>query len=317
MKYRKKILSAIALTLCATTLTACSTTSPKIPFVKYWLEDAIVTPTNVLEELEYEVTFKKASGLNDAYTVDYQNGVYTTKLTLNEDVYRYETQFNIDVSYTVGEDKFEAQDSILSWVEFKNSAKLQPIASHKEIVNHSPANGGSTIKTCYVKSNYTIDTTYNDNGLGGKCVIVNNDPESKNDPQERTFTVEDKYTYLDNEQLLFALRGISQSTTTASVSVYAPFSGVVQNVNLTYSTLQKETEFSFKKGDKEIKQVINYYPVSMKINTKLSGATQTAWIAEMTNSHSNTFRNVMLQLETPLSYNLGSLIYKLKSANFI
>ena len=131
MKYRKKILSAIALTLCAATLTACSTTSPKITFVKYWLEDASVTPSNVLEELEYEVTFKKASGLNDAYTVDYKNGVYTTKLTLNEDVYRYETQFNIDVSYTIGEDKFEAQDSILSWVEFKKPTKLQPIASHK------------------------------------------------------------------------------------------------------------------------------------------------------------------------------------------
>ena len=148
-------------------------------------------------------------------------------------------------------------------------------------------------------------------------MIVNNDPESKNDPQERTFTVEDKYTYLDNEQLLFALRGISQSTATASVSVYAPFSGVVQNVNLTYSPLQKETEFEFQKGDTQIKQVINYYPVSMKINANLSGATQTAWIAETTSTHSNTFRNVMLQLETPLSYNLGSLIYKLKSANFI
>ena len=148
-------------------------------------------------------------------------------------------------------------------------------------------------------------------------MIVNNDPETKSAPQERTFTVEDKYTYLDNEQLLFALRGISQSTATASVSVYAPFSAVVQNVSLTYSTLQKETEFSFKKGGEEIKQVINYYPVSMKINTKLPGATQTAWIAETTNTHSNMFRNVMLQLETPLSYNLGSLIYKLKSANFI
>lgn len=317
MKHRKKILSAIALTLCAATLTACSTTSPKITFVKYWLEDASVTPTNVLEKLEYDVTFKKASGLNNAYTVDYKNGVYTTELSLKGDEYTYKTSFSINVIYTVGGESAEETDSINTWVKFKRTAKLQPLASHKEIVSSSPNSGGTTIKTCYAKHNYTVDTTYNENGLGGKCVIVNNDPESKNDPQERTFTVEDKYTYLDNEQLLFALRGISQSTATASVSVYAPFSGVVQNVNLTYSTLQKETEFEFQKGDTQIKQVINYYPVSMKINANLSGATQTAWIAETTSTHSNTFRNVMLQLETPLSYNLGSLIYKLKSANFI
>ena len=319
MKYGKKILSAIALTLCAATLTACAGTSEKVTFKEYWLEDANVTPATVLETLEYEVTFKKAAGLNNGagYTVDYNNGVYTTKLTLNEGVYRYETSLNIDVTYTAGGKSVTKNDCILSWVEFKKTAKLQPIASHKEIACHSPANGGSTIETCFVSSDYTVDTTYNANGLGGKSVIVNNAPNANNHPQEQTFTVEDKYTCLDNEQLLFALRGLTQSTATASVSVYAPFSGVVQPINLTYSSLKKGTEFVFQKGETQIKQIINYYPVSMKINAQLPGATQTAWIAETTSTQSNTFRNVMLQLETPLSYNLGTLIYKLKSANFI
>ena len=175
-------------------------------------------------------------------------------------------------------------------------------------------NGGATIETCFVASNYTVDTTYNENGLGGKSVIVDNETNAS---QESTFTVEDKYTCLDNEQLLFALRGLSQSTATASVSVYAPFSGVVQPISLTYSPLKTGTEFVFQTGETQVKQVINYHPVHVKINAQLPGATQTAWIAETTNAQSNTFRNVILQLETPLSYNLGSLIYKLKSANFI
>ena len=314
MKYGKKILSAIALTLCAATLTACAGTSEKVTFKEYWLEDANVTPATVLETLEYDVTFKKSAGLNESYTVDYKNGVYTTKLTLNDGVYRYETSLNIDVTYTVGEKSVTKNDSILSWVEFKKTAKLQPIKSHKEIACHSPANGGSTIETCFVASDYTVETTYNENGLGGKSVIVDNATKAS---QESTFTVEDKYTCLDNEQLLFALRGLTQSTITASLSVYAPFSGVVQSIDLTYSSLKKGTEFVFQKGESQVKQAINYYPVSMKINAQLPGATQTVWIAETTNAQSNTFRNVILQLETPLSYNLGTLIYKLKSANFI
>lgn len=321
MKHGKKFLSAIALTLCAATLTACAGTSQKVTFEEYWLEDAgiapNVSPETVLEALEYDVEFKKASGLNDDYDVYYENGVYKTKLTLNEGVYRYETSLSIDVTYTVDGQSETKSDSIVSWVEFKKNAKLQPIKSHKEIVCRSPEGGGATIETCYKEYNYTVDTTYNENGLGGKSVIVNNDPLANNDPQEKTFTVEDKYTCLDNEQLLFALRGLSQSTSTSSVSVYAPFSGVVQTINVGYSSLEKGTEFTFKKNGVSNKQVINYYPVSVKINAQLPGETQTAWIAETTNAHSNTFRNLILQLETPLAYNLGTLIYTLKSANFV
>lgn len=314
MKHGKKLLSAITLTLCATTLTACASTSEKLAFKEYWLENANVTPPTVLETLEYEVEFKKASGLNDDYTVDYTEGVYTTKLTLNEGVYRYETSLSIKVTYTVDGQSDTKTDSIVSWVEFKKNANLQPIKSHKEIVNHSPRSGGVTIETCYEEYNYTVDTTYNENGLGGKSKIVNNITSTSD---EKTFTVEDKYTCLDNEQLLFALRGLSQSTSTASVSVYAPFSGGMQSIKLAYDSLQKGTEFEFQKGKTQVKQVVNYYPISVKINAQLPGATQTVWIAETTDAKSNALRNVILRLETPLSYNLGSLIYKLKKANFI
>lgn len=326
MKHGKKFLSAIALTLCAATLTACAGASTKVTFEEYWLEDAgiapNVSPETVLEALEYDVEFKKSSGLNDDYSVHYENGVYTTKLTLNQGVYRYETSLSIDVTYTVDGQSDTKTDSIVSWVEFKKNAKLQPIKSHKEIVNHSPESDGATIESCYTKYDYTVDTTYNENGLGGKSVIVNNDPDNNPDTTEKetltkTFTVEDKYTCLDNEQLLFALRGLSQSTSTASLSVYAPFSGAVQTINVGYSSLEQGTEFTFEKNGVSSTQVINYYPVSVKINAQLPGATQTVWIAATTNAHSNTFRNLILQLETPVFYNLGTLVYKLKSASFV
>ena len=310
MKHGKKILSAVALTLCTAMLSACAGISEKVTFKEYWLEDANVTPETVLETLEYEVSFEKASGLSDTYTLDYQNGVYTTKLSLKDDVYRYETTLAIDAIFTVGTETVTKQDSMITWVEFKKNAKLQPIASHKEFISHSPTNGGATIDTCFMKYDYVVDTTYNENGLEGKSVVVD---RAKNDMQEKTFAVEDKYTCLDNEQLLLSLRGLSQSTSSATLSVYAPFSGIVQPIEVSFGALEEGTEFTFL----ETPKTISYYPVHIKINAQLSGEVQTVWIAQTTNAQSNTFRNVILQISTPLFYNLGSLTYKLKSANFI
>ncbi len=315
MKFGKKLISALALTLSATTLVACGATNQKVTFKEYWFADANVTPSTVLEELVYEIDFEAASGLaGNEYKVHYQNGEYKTKLSLTENVYRYETSLTVDVVYSVGSETLEKHDTMTSWIEFEKTAKLKPIASHKEFVNHSPANNGTSLETCFIKYDYTVETTYNENGLGGKCVIVNNETEKS---QEKTFTVEDKYTYLDNEQLLLALRGLPQSTTSAALSVYAPFSSTVQTLNVNFSTLAKGTEFTFERNGASVKEVVEYYPVNLSINAQLPGATQTVWIAKTDNAQSNKNRNVILQLETPLSYNLGLLIYKLKSAKFI
>ena len=315
MKFGKKLISALALTLSATTLIACGAPNQKVTFKEYWFADANVTPSTVLEELVYDVEFEAASGLaSNDYKVDYKNGEYKTKLTLTENVYRYETSLTIDVIYSVGSETLEKQDTMTSWVEMEKTAKLQPIASHKEFVSHTPANGGSSLETCFIKYAYSVDTTYDENGLGGKSVVVNNETEKT---LEKTFTVEDKYTCLDNEQLLLALRGLSQSTTSAAISTYAPFSGTVQTLNVKFSSLAKGTEFTFERGGTSVKEVVEYYPVSLSINAQLPGATQTVWIAKTDNAQSNKNRNVILQLETPLSYNLGSLIYKLTSAKFI
>ena len=63
---------------------------------------------------------------------------------------------------------------------------------------------------------------------------------------------------------------------------------------------------------KEGKKAIEYYPVSISIVDEYPGATQTAWYAKPSDkSSSNTYRNVLLRLETPIFYNLGTLVYEL------
>ena len=309
---RKTLLSLTALLVCATTLSACANANNKITFKSYWLENVGYTPNVVSETLVYDVEFEKGEGLStNGYTVDYTNGTFETKLSLEEGYYLYETFLTIDVTYLYGSNTLTATDTTTSWVKFENTALMQPIASHKEIKNHV-LNGDGTELALY---DYTIDTEYAADHKSGKTTIVNNGNTTRT---EKSFTFEDKYTCLDNEQLLFSLRGISQSTTTSgSFYVYAPFSSKVQTINVNFSSKVAGEEFKFDKNGTPFEGVVSYYPVSVVINAQSSGATQTAWIATTNDASSNTYRNVILQLKTPLSYNVGTLVYKLKSASFI
>ena len=101
-------------------------------------------------------------------------------------------------------------------------------------------------------------------------------------------------------------------------AVYAPFTNAVQTIKASFASKEEGTEFTFKKDAEEEKKsrVINYYPVTLSIDAENPGQSQTAWIAETGNAKDNLYRNVILRLETPISYNLGTLIYELSSAEF-
>ena len=79
---------------------------------------------------------------------------------------------------------------------------------------------------------------------------------------------------------------------------------------------EKGDDFTFQQNGTETSTAIQFYPVSIALDEKNSGQTQTAWVAKTTNPSNNRYRNVVLRLEAPLSYGMGSLIYTLKSANF-
>lgn len=308
----KKIVSIIALFVASVAFASCANVNNRITFKEYWFENVGVSHIVGGEEtLVYDVEFKKGDGLStNGYSVEYTNGVLETKLTLEENYYVYATALTVDVTYIHGANTLTATDTTTSWVKFKNVASLQPIASHKEIVNHTLNADGSKL----VVYDYTVDTEYAEDLKTGKTKIVNRSNETT---EEKTFAIADDYTYLDNEQLLFALRGLKQSTS-GDVSVYAPFSAKVQTIKVQTNAKVEGEEFSFlKNGTKIENAVVPYFPVDVSINAQSSGATQTVWIAETSNTSVNTYRNVILRLETPLSHNLGTLIYKLKSANFI
>ena len=147
--------------------------------------------------------------------------------------------------------------------------------------------------------------------------MISNIENTEATPLTSNFSIDTKkYTYLDNEQLLFALRGLDPSSTSApKFLVYNAFADVVQTIKVSFSSETGE-DFEIVKNGTTVKDTIPYYSADVSIDSKNPGATQTAWLAKAIDPSVNTYRNVVLRLEAPLSYNLGTLVYKLKSANF-
>ena len=314
----KKIAPVLALALCLSVFSGC-TGDQRVTFNSYWQQNSLTAePTS--ETLVYDVTFEKGSGLDAiGYDLSYSGGQYKTVLTSetqgDKTVYTYKTELTITATYTLGSTSESLTDSVKSEIRFYGAEEaLRPISSKKEIVSHSPASGGSILETsdCYQSFEYTVSTAYATDGKSGTSVITEKDKT----PVSKDFEIDEKhYRYLDNEELLFALRGLSSSVSTAKVLAYSPFAGSVQTVSLSFAE-EESASFTFLKNGAESTQTITYRPVSVVLSEKNPGATQTAWIAKTVNNQNNTHRNVMLKLQTPLSYSLGTLVYTLNSATY-
>ncbi len=316
----KKLAPVLSLVLCLSCLSGC-TGNQKVTFQNYWHKSPLETKEALHETLVYDVSFEEANGLSSiGYGLSYSNGKYKTELIREESngktVYCYTTQLTITATYTLGNETAVFEDSVTTETRFYEALyNLQPISSHKEIVSSSPNNGGNfaRLEDCYETYAYTVTTTYNENGSEGTCKVTEKDGE----PVSNTFEIEDKkYSYLDNDQLLFALRGISSDTSAAKLLVYSPFIEAMQTVSLTYSAAES-ANFTFSKNGENQQNTITYRPVSIVLDEINPGATQTAWIAKESDTQTkNDYRNVVLRLETPLSYSLGKLIYKLNSVSY-
>lgn len=313
----KKIALAMATALALSSLAACATTDQKIIFQNYWEENSLVTSSSIDETLEYKVTHEKGAGLYAiGYSITYGEGRYVTTLKTHSQGYIYTTSLTIPVTFQYGEDVAETvTDSVTTEVIFKRSNDgLQPISSMKNVVSHTPVNGSATsTDTCYSLYDFSVITTYPEEGQATSTVTYQ---VAEGDPvvTTSTFTTTDKkYSYLDNEQLLLALRAISSSVSSGSVKIYSPFLGTKQKIDFSFSSATgKEFDLTWN-GDASFKKNITYRPVTLVIDDRNPGGTQTAWIAKTTDAQNNTYGNIMLKLSVPLSYSMGYLVYDLVS----
>ena len=313
----KKFATALACVLAACSLVACTDKDKQVQLNPYWQENSQAF-TNIDETLTYNVTFEANSGLSGmGYTVGYTDGVYTTHLQSaqenGENVYTYTTALTIKVTYTYGSESVTLDDCVTSATKFNET--LKPISSAKEIISNSPVNTNgahNAVADCYASYHYAVSTTYN--GKESVSTVTNLEtPESPVEVRKETFNATGgNYRYLDNEQLLFALRGVSNSTTSGKFRFYNPFIDELQLVKFSFDE-ETGAKFDYLDNGTAVSKDITYRPVKLTLDATNPGETQTAWIAKCSNPESNANRNVLLYLETPRSYNLGKLVYKLYS----
>ena len=122
----------------------------------------------------------------------------------------------------------------------------------------------------------------------------------------------EKLSYLDNEQLLLALRAFDTSTTSGNVNTYSPFTKATQKIGISFTNEEEASaQLSISENGAEATQKkFKYRKATLSIKATNSGQSQTAWVATEN-------RNVILRLETPYSFNHGKLVYTLKSIDRI
>ena len=336
---KKKLIAATALALSTVTLAACGATNEKLTLSPNW-EIGIISEatTATAEELTYSVTFKESSFLQkDYYTVEYcgkENaapGVYTTKLEyLSDNTYRYTTSLTMQVTFTLADGQTETKtDSVQTTAIFKKADKsLQPISSKKTVLCYSPNNVAATaLDKAYTEYHYEFSIEYADDLSGGTLTKTDlseartllekeNYPDGKD---YKSFSIDNKkYTYLDNEQLLCALRAIPNSSIASSktVNVYNASLMTVETVTTTPSTAAK-TKFNFAlNGEASSEHEIEYTPLTIKTGNKDSLLSHTLWYAKTTDANNNKYRNVLLKMSVPLHFGMGTLTYELTAATF-
>ncbi|MBR2023860.1 MAG: hypothetical protein IJ996_05045, partial [Clostridia bacterium] len=248
---RKLLTTAVTALLATSMLSACGGNN-KITFMDFWKKSVAESVINTVTEVsEYDVSFTK--GANDAFAVDYQNGTYKTTFISETQgqkiIYHYTTEFSVQVQYSCDGQKTEwLQDSLVTTVSFQSSNNgLKPISSEKHGVSHSPLTiSPSSLETAYEKYDMTIKTQYDETCENATTTITNH-LLTKDNVTTQTFEVSHgSYNYLDNEQLLFAVRCINTgANTSAKFRVYSPFAKTTQKINVSFGAeVSKDFTFS-------------------------------------------------------------------------
>ena len=326
MKAKKILFGGIAALSCAALvgLTSCTTVATA-SLVPNWYQNTTLTTSisDTREVLTYAVSYEKGS--NETYTVEYQPGVYTVTLendTYNgESVYKLTSSLEISGTYTMGSDSLDFTDSVRSLCYFRDvSRSLYPLYSEKSVRSTSPrTDAPASLDEAVQVYDYTMAVTYSTDGKSATSVYTDS---VSGQTQTHEYSLRNNATVLDNESLLFAARGLTLSVGgKAEVYVLNPYTQTQETTAINLNAQTTEASFTFLDVDAgeteaaEHKLTANTMVFSR--NTTLTGGMLTAkYAAAPTLGGENPYRCVMLELNDPLSYGMGSLVYRLTEADF-
>lgn len=326
----KKIrLAGLLLLAPLTLLSACSGGTP-LSFTANWYRNTALggSVNDTLEELTYEVSFTPAEN-DSSFSVEYDTGTYTTRL-INANIalsdgstkegYIYTTELTISGRYRLGSEVSEDfSDRVSSSVSFLPVTDgLKPVKSEKEVLSTSPiVSLPETLEGAIETYHYTYAVSYDAALTTATAVYTDLNAETPA-PETREYAIDGTTTYLDNEQILFALRGLSLSSVATFRTVNSVM-GIVTEVSTGTSTtgptsLKESVDFTM--DGTAVKTEIDAVQVPIIYQSTPSGQQQDLVYAATTDTNNNTYRNVLLRMEVPVLQSLGTLVYRLKEAAF-
>lgn len=316
MKKTIKIGVAALLCVSAFALSSCGS-SAAVGFTQNWYANYALLDAKLetSETLVYEVSYNNTNK-NESYSVSYNPGTYTVQLSVEpnyqgKNAYKLVSVLEISGEYTCGDDSQSFTDRIESESYFRSAKDyLTPVYSKKAVRSTSPvAESASSLAEAIKTYDYTVKCSYADNG--GNVEVTYTDNVTADNSTKYTQKIKTSYTLVDNEALLFSLRGLSSSS---YLAVFDPYQHETKSVSASFSSETTDRTYTFALGENEAKEhTMPTYTVNLSLVSTLNGKTQTAIYAAQS---ATGYRNVMLQLTSPLSYSLGSLVYVLKSATF-
>lgn len=327
-------------------LSACGGGVMGLTFASNWYADSTHdSPTHdTHERLVYEVDFAApASQKKEDFRVEYDKGVYTTELAtvlltpdLGEGVtetkagYKFTTSLSITGRYyvnnTAGSDFTDVVKTEVYFYDVTES--LRPVKSVREVTTYAPNANAEDASHAYTQYKYKMTTVYN--AKLTQATVEYDDLTPKNDDYSQKVSIKGGGTYLDDAQLVFALRGTSLASTLSFRSLNpvrnngwskATVSTNGKPVLDTYRATEKTASgddlgrrFSIN-GEAIDREAIPAYSFSLVYGGTYAGGAQSFMYAAKLEG-ANIYRNVLLWKSEPLPHGLGTLTSTLKEANF-
>ncbi|PWM74754.1 MAG: hypothetical protein DBX59_03145 [Bacillota bacterium] len=356
---KKTFLKSAAAVLAAMLLFTGCAQKVQFSFHAYWTssgnysenfsETSVYSVTHVTDyvrETAEKTTDDFSAKENEHFSVKFENGEYVVKVSAISslpqelrdrgidvgdytELYKIETDFNIDVTYTVTktEKSYAFHDNIHSTAYFK-STWLAPIYSSKSYA--STTVGGNADDVKIQRTEY--ETEINWYAEAGKALL-------KKIPKEKPVTEYDndnaylfrtvsgdpvsiKYeegTVLDNETLLFALRGLKPKSDSFSQSlkIVDTAYGSEQSVSAASSrSYSYDNDWTLVSKGGEEKTITENMPVCLvtvqRGNSTYSGTPKHCYY-QLESDKSTAYRALFVRMVDKLPNNLGALDYSLTS----
>ena len=297
----------------------------------------------VQKEDNMKYTYDFTANENDFYSVEYTNGTYTVTseaISVNHEkaqisseqsqYYRITSNLNIHVKYThkaTNTVTYEGDESIKSEVYFlSESANLSPTYSLKTY-SSSTFNGDIVFLYNYQtevvwgekKVEFTIKNLWENKVSENEKLVYSNVTDK---------TYSQKYTKgaaLDNEQLLFALRGAKLSDAyQGQFKVYDTAYASLQSIAIKgLAIVNLTTPWTYTLNGEEVRSAETTTPTStlmisyINANTTYSGSAKLCYYQQVNydNQGANE-KGFVVKMVDKLTNSLGALEYNLKSLNF-